>query len=431
MTANGQLRIGVAVRDISPPRPQLLKPTGMGRLVPTRGVLDPVRAEAMAVEAGGELTFFVTSDTRTLSYEWVTEVREAVAEKTGCDPLRVMLSGVHNHCSNPMAADDSAEAQAALEEAERKIVDAFIGACVEAARKRCPAEIAATYVDLTQPIGENRRARLDNGTCANCWGSGPVIPPGHGCIGPAGPDSTRVAVLAARRLGEERPFVVLNSYPSHPHLYALPYFSGEFPGAVKRRGEMLMPGTVFMHTSSTGGNIDLHCVHPLPDYDGAQVRWFQENAALLATRFLDDVIPALPVDGYSRPACMRHAYWSTEDEMLPGSRRLVILSALGLGEIALVSMPGEFFIEWGQELLERSPFAHTITGGYNGSVRGYVPLPLGFEQGSYEVMRGPGAPHREEAEKGLRVRADVDTGREITDQLLSMLRELHEEGDRT
>jgi neutral ceramidase len=420
-----ELKVGVATRDISPPHPELLKPTGMGRLVPTRGVLDGLRAEAMAVEAGGELAFFLTSDTRTMPLEWVVEVRETVAERTGCDPRRVLLTGTHNHCSNPMAADDSAEARAALEEANRKMVDGFIGACVGAAGNLVPAEIAATSVELTEPVGQNRRVRLDNGTCVNTWGSGPVIPPGHRCVGPAGPDSTQVVVFVARRVGEEQPFVVLNSYPSHPHLYALPYFSGEFPGAVKRRGERLMSGATFMQASHTGGNIDLHCIHPLPDHDGAQVRWFQESAALLATRFLDAVLPAIPTDGYARPDSMRHTYYSMEAEMLPGSGRLVILSVLALGEIALVSMPGEMFIELGQEILADSPFEHTVLGGYNGSVHGYVPPPLAFEQGSYEVMRGPAPSHEEEAAQKLRVRASADTGEQIVGRLLGMLREVH------
>jgi len=425
MSDRGELRIGVAVRDISPPRPQLLKPTGMGRLVPTRGVLDGPRAEAMAIEAGGDLAFYLTSDTRTMPLEWVVEVRETVAERTGCDPYRVLLTGTHNHCSNPMAADDSPESAAALEEANGKIVAGFVDACCAAAEAMQPAEITAARVDITSPVGENRRVRLDNGTCVNTWGSGPIVPPGHRVVGAAGPHSTEAVVFVARRPGEERPFAVLSSYPSHPHLYALPYFSGEFPGAVKRRGERLIPGATFMQTSHTGGNVDLHCVHPLPDYDGAQVRWFQESAELLATRFLDDVLPAIPSGGYARPNSMRHAYYSTEAQMLPGSRRLVILNAIGLGDFALVSMPGELFIELGREILARSPFAQTVLGGYNGSVHGYVPPPLAFEQGSYEVMRGPAPSHEEEARLGSYTRSEVGTGRLIIEQLVSMLHEVH------
>jgi hypothetical protein len=397
----------------------------MGRLVPTRGVLDELRAEGLAIEAGGELAFYVTSDTRIIQRKWAVEVQEAVARKTGCDPRCVLLTGTHSHCSNPEAADDSPEARAALQEANRKIVDGLIGVCVLAAENRAPAEIAAATATLAEPVGRNRRVRLDNGTCVNTWGSGPFIPPGRRCIGPAGPDSTEVRAFVARRPGKKQPFVVLNSYPSHPHLYELPYFSGEFPGAVKRRGERLMPGTVFMQTSHTGGDVDLHCVHPLPDYDGAQVRWFQESAALLATRVTDAVLPAIPTDGYARPSTMRHAYFSTEGQMIPGSRRVVTISVVALGEIALVSMPGELFLELGQEILARSPFRHTIMGGYNDSVHGYVPPPLAFEQGSYEVMRGPGLPHEEEARQHTYPRAELDTGRRIVQQLLTMLQQVH------
>ncbi len=42
-------------------------------------------------------------------------------------------------------------------------------------------------------------------------------------------------VLAAREVRADRPFAILTSYAAQPQLYELPYFSGEFPGAVIRR----------------------------------------------------------------------------------------------------------------------------------------------------------------------------------------------------
>ncbi|HUT57739.1 MAG TPA: hypothetical protein VNA25_07790, partial [Phycisphaerae bacterium] len=421
MSANGEFQIGVAVRDISPPQPTRLKPTGMGRLVPTRGVLDPLRVEAMAIRAGGELAFVTSSDLRTVWIEWVQEIREAVAARTGCDPGRVLISGTHNHCSSPEAADDSPEAKAALEAANRKIIDGFIDACVEGAGSLRPAEIATATFTLREPVGQNRRFRLSNGTCVNTWGSGPVIPPGMKAVGPGGPDSDRADVLVAREVGAERPFALFISYPSHPHLCALPYFSGEFPGAVKRRVERLIPGATAMQASHAGGNIDLHCIHPMPDGEPAQVQWFKDSAELLAERFTRDLLPAIPTGGYSRPSKMRHEYWSTEGAEPAGSKRLTVLNAVALGDVALVSMPGELFIELAQDIHAASPFPHNILMGYNGSRQGYVPRPLGFEQGSYEVMRGPSLTVEEDLAQPSSVRSRIETGREITAKILEIL----------
>ncbi len=418
MTLPTELHIGVATGDLTPPDPALLKPTGMDRLVPTRGVLDDLRAEAMAIAAGGELAFVVTSDLRYLPPEWAVEIRQTVAERTGCDPLRVLLSSVHNHCSSPIAADDTPEAKAAEDRANRKIIDAMINACVDAAAAMAPAEIAAATTELSEPIGENRRVRLDNGTCVNCWGSGPVIAPGRRPVGPAGPDSTRVDILAARRLGDPAPMAVFTSYATHPHLYQLPYFSGEFPGAAKRAIERRVGGAVSLYANHTGGDLDLHCVHPMPDGEDAQVAWFRRSADLLGERFADAAVPAIPTTGFSRPSRMRCECYQADR---------VIINVLALGDTAFVSIPGELFHSFGLRMLDAGPFAHTLMMAYNGSSPGYAPPAIGYEQGSYEVMRGPGAVMNI---RGItRATANETTGDVIAAKVGEMLQRLHEQGD--
>lgn len=63
----------------------------------------------------------------------------------------------------------------------------------------------------------------------------------------------------------------------------------------------------------------------------------------------------------------------------------VSLAALGLGEVGLVTLPGEPFAELGIRIRERSPFPTTFVCGYsNGSV-GYLPTPTAYEEGGYEV----------------------------------------------
>jgi hypothetical protein len=354
----------------------------------------------------------------------VEMIARRVAARTGCEATRVLLSAVHNHCSSPEAADKSPRAKAALRKANQKIIDGFVEACAKAKANLRPAELAAATATLTEPVGQNRRLLLSNGTCVNCWGAGPVIPFGHRAVGPAGPDSTRVDILAAREVGASAPFAILTCYPSHPHLYELPYFSGEFPGAVKRRIEAAFPGAVALHTSSTGGDIDLHCVHPMTDHEPQQVRWFRQSAAILSDRFARAVLPAIPTAGYQRPSQLRHDYYTSKPQETPGSRRLTILNCVALGDFAFVSMPGEMFLSFGLEVLGRSPFAHTMLLGYNGSREGYAPAPLGFEQGSYEVMRGP-APEADPPDAPLNsIRARPWTAQRITTRLLAMLQGL-------
>ncbi len=415
------LEIGVAAREVVFPRPELLSPTGMGRLGPTLGTLQPPRMEAMAVRAGGELAVITTGDLRTIPYEWVVRMRREIAERTGCDERRVLLSGDHNHCFNPVAFDDSPEAAAAAEAADEQIQRAIIDAAVEAVATLAPAELAATTVALSETIGQCRRVLVSNGTAISAWGSHPAAVWGVKIATGGGPDPTTVGVVAARRVGQTSPFAVLVNYDSHPHLGGLRYFSGETPGGIKRRIEQLVGGATCLYTHGTGGNVDIHCIHPMPDEEDAQREWFERSVETIAERMAGDVAAALAGLTWRRPSRLTHDYWSTEAEGVGERRRLVILNAIGLGDVAFVSMPGEMFLEFGLEIRERSPFAQTILMGYNGSRQGYVAKPIGYEQGSYETMRGPSTRRDEEDVRKPAVLARVETGDEVTAEILRML----------
>ncbi|NLF31799.1 MAG: hypothetical protein GX591_13045 [Planctomycetes bacterium] len=418
------LEIGVAAQEVVPARPELITPTGMGRLGPTLGILQPPRMEAMAIRAGGELVLMTTGDLRTIPYEWVVRMRSEIAGRTGCDERRILFSGDHNHCFNPIAWGDSPEAADAARAADEQIQQAIIDVCVRAVESLAPAEIAATTVDLTGTIGQCRRVLVSNGTAISAWGSHPAALWGVKIAEPAGPDPTTVGVVAVRRVGETSPFAVLINYDSHPHLCGLRYFSGEIPGGIKRRMERLVPGATCLYAHGTGGNIDIHCIHPMPNDEDEQRTWFERSIELIAERMTGDVLPALATMDYRRPTRLAHLYRSTETEGTGERQRLVMLNALALGDIAFVSMPGEMFLEFGLEIRAGSPFAHTILMGYNGSRQGYVAKPIGYEQGSYETMRGPSTRRDEEDIRKPVILARIETGDEVTAEILRILHTL-------
>lgn len=61
-----------------------------------------------------------------------------------------------------------------------------------------------------------------------------------------------------------------------------------------------------------------------------------------------------------------------------------------IGDVAIVSMPGEPFAEIGVAVRKASPFAHTMFCGYSDGVGGdYLPTSCEYDQGGYEVERTP------------------------------------------
>src|ERR1035437_9599924 len=155
MSRGSDLKIGVGRRDITPTKTELLTQTGMGRLERTKGVLDKLFVEALAIEVGGQAAFVVTGDLEVVKRTWEFQVRDEVARRTGCDEKRVLLSAVHNHSGSPAPWDKSEEAKAEWRAAEEKIVESFTAACVEARENRRPAEIAFGEAELKEPVGEN------------------------------------------------------------------------------------------------------------------------------------------------------------------------------------------------------------------------------------------------------------------------------------
>jgi hypothetical protein len=66
---------------------------------------------------------------------------------------------------------------------------------------------------------------------------------------------------------------------------------------------------------------------------------------------------------------------------------MVELRALRIGELAIVSMPGEPFSKIGHAIKEASPFAFTMFAGYSSGVgRGYMPTAEEYDLGGYEVV---------------------------------------------
>ena len=84
-------------------------------------------------------------------------------------------------------------------------------------------------------------------------------------------------------------------------------------------------------------------------------------------------------------------------------------------EIALVSVPGEPFIESAQAIVSKSHFAHTLVSGYSNGGFGYIPTRSAFAEGGYETEATPFSQGAAEI---------------MTDQILQLLKEMAEQEER-
>ena len=63
------------------------------------------------------------------------------------------------------------------------------------------------------------------------------------------------------------------------------------------------------------------------------------------------------------------------------------VQVLRMGDVALVGVAGEAFVEIGLAVKARSPIPHTIFLGYTNGCLGYIPTAAAYEPGGYEVHR--------------------------------------------
>jgi hypothetical protein len=61
------------------------------------------------------------------------------------------------------------------------------------------------------------------------------------------------------------------------------------------------------------------------------------------------------------------------------------VQTFGLGDVGIVALPGEIFVELGLEIKKKSPFKHTFILTLSNNSIGYIPNADAFEYGAYEV----------------------------------------------
>ena len=66
----------------------------------------------------------------------------------------------------------------------------------------------------------------------------------------------------------------------------------------------------------------------------------------------------------------------------------VQIQALRVGDVGMVGLPGEVFVEIGLEIKRRSPFDHTMVIELANDWVGYIPTDKALQEGSYETELG-------------------------------------------
>lgn len=73
----------------------------------------------------------------------------------------------------------------------------------------------------------------------------------------------------------------------------------------------------------------------------------------------------------------------------PDATMTVEVNSITLGDVALVGVPGECFVELGLEIKRRSPYRYTFVFELCNASIGYVPTRKAYDEGGYEATSTP------------------------------------------
>lgn len=383
-----------------------------------RGVHDDLYARALVLEDGGARLALILCDLCELDAAFVARVRRRVEETAGIPQAAVIVAATHTHgapatvslLSAPPPAEwlDGVEHRAAIAAAEACRTLSHGGAAVGRGQERS--------------IGRNRRR-------------------------PDGPVDPAVTVLRFDRT--DIPPASLVHYACHPTVLGPDNLlvSRDYPGfavdAVERITDgwcafangacgdvnvghsagrtalgLPTPGRTFERAEALGLRLAVEAIRASRDarlIDGrlgcrrravtVPVRTVAEpeaRAQVAAQMRHVDSLAAAQVPGDALADARLELFYA--EMALEWARRrpdpaeATEVQAAAIGDVALVALPGEFFVESGQRLRDRSPFPVTAVIGYANGCLGYVPPASAFEEGGYETRLSPWSRVAPEAE---------------------------------
>jgi len=396
-----------------------------------QGVHDPLHARALAVDDGATAAVLLAVDSIGFANDllgpdrnFTAEVRARIEARTGIPGSHVMLASTHAH-STPETIHlrrllDTPAAGPWLE----VLLDQLASAAVMAAARRKPARLKVGVGEV-QGLAWSRRILGQDGRLYQ-WRNRPPEEE----IADWGQVDPQVGVLLLESVEEDSCTVVTN-YACHPvTVQVQPLVSADFPGVAMALIEQTIRGcenSLFLQgacgdqnpvRSTTdfddveryglmlGGEVVKQVGRlSAPDYPVCEPRVAVAQATLaLPVRELPPREPAQAA--YEEAGRQLAAATTDEDRQRWAARQrqaeetLILIDrgtepipaevqVLRLGDVALVGLPGEPFVELGLEVKARSVAPWPFVVGYANDWIGYLTTPQAWEQGGYEVGPGP------------------------------------------
>jgi hypothetical protein len=393
-------------------------------------VRDPLFCRALVLTQGDAAQVLVATDLCGVPAGIAGPAREEIAKRTGVPVEAVAVTASHTHTGpylyNGLGAPEIKGSGAEVDYPallRSRIVECAVKA--HAARK--PSTLRAGAPPQWPPVSRNRRNRFKDGQVRSI---GPVTRdlPDHApadIVENMGPIDPELGLLFVGDPGAPTPRAALSVFALHCNTVGNTrvgesVVSADYPGAMARElRKAFGPGFVPLFGAGTCGDINYVDPHT------QAVRSHEEIGTLLAATALSarprlaevgapDLAVRRSVTELPLRKCSPHELSRARREIAPDAPFYARVQAHTLLELhasprpthpvevqafriskdlALVTLPGEVFVELGLEIKKRSPFRTTfVIELANDSVPAYIPTRQACAQAGYEVYHSLLAP---------------------------------------
>jgi hypothetical protein len=373
----------------------------------------PLRCRGVVLIGAGEPIVLCAVDWIGLANEGHDVFRETIAKAAGTTSSRVAVHSLHQHD----APDCDFTAEKLLKEVNATELGQFNG---DFPRQVLARVAAAVKVAVQSP---------QNVTHVG-WGEAEVqeVASNRRVMGPDGKvkavryTATKDAALRAEPIGTidpavslvsfwngDKPVAVLSYYACHPQSY---YRTGipnpDFPGIARFVRGQAVPEALHVHFNGAGGNIgagkfndgskDNRVALAMKLADGMARAWqATTKKPIIAGDVGWKTVPvSLPVAAYLDEAKLRADMKLGTPAALMAATRLgfvvraksghkIDLSCLNLGDIRVLHMPGELFVEYQLAAKKMRPDLHVAMAAYGDYGTAYIGMEIAYSQGGYET----------------------------------------------
>jgi hypothetical protein len=432
LSAAPPLQAGVAVVDITPPVPYRMSGYFSERL--STGTKDPLHAKAVVFSQGETSAALVFCDVVGISLDVSDKARTQAARVTGIPASNIAICATHSH-TGPLyfgalrkLFHEKTVREKGKDPLETVDYPAQLVERIVTAVERAKANAGPIVLDA----GSGQEDRLSFNRRFHMKGGGPVrFNPGQlnpNILRVAGPIDPEVGIVRLSHPGGERPLAAIIAFALHLDTVGGTEYSADYPrhleddlrarygkdfvalfGAgtcgdinhvdvtVKGRRKADEIGKLLGESVAAAFSKLKRVEEPslaarrtlveakLQGYSDAEVDAALERMPLAASRsvpFLERVknykIAALELrEGLTIP-CEVQAFRLSKD-------------------VAVVTLPGEVFVELGLAIKKASPFPTTLVIELTNDAPGYLPTKKAFTEGSYETVNSrvqPGEPER-------------------------------------